>query len=46
MVITPPLRTPIENGEQEAEFESEELLWHAPFVQYATPPDVFAQLLC
>lgn len=46
MVFTPPLRMPIDIREGIAEFESEELLWHAPFVQHATPEDAFAQLLC
>jgi hypothetical protein len=46
MVFTLPLRMPIEIREGIAEFESEELLWHAPFVQQATPPDAFAQLRC
>lgn len=46
MVFTQPLRIPIEIREGIAEFESEELLLHAPFVQRATPPDAFAQLLC
>jgi len=32
--------------EEIAEFESEDLLLHAPFVQHATPLDAFAQPLC
>lgn len=39
MVLTPPLRMPIEIREGIAESESEELLLHAPFVQHATPAD-------
>ena len=46
MVFTPPLRMPIEIREEIAEFESEELLWHAPFVQHAAPSDVLVHLLC
>ncbi len=45
MVFTQPFRMPIEIREVIAEFESEELLLHAAFVQAATPPDAFAQLL-
>ena len=46
MLFMRSLRMPIEIREGIAEFESEELLWHAAFVQRATPPDAFAQLLC
>lgn len=45
MVFTQPLRMPIEMREGIAESESEELLWHAPFVQHATPADAFVPLL-
>jgi hypothetical protein len=46
MVFTPPLRMPIEIREGIAEFESEELLLHAPIVQHATPTAAFAQMVC
>jgi len=36
----------IEIREEIAEFESEDLLLHAPFVQHATPQDAFVQMLC
>ena len=46
MVFTRSLRMQIEIREEIAEFESEELLLHAPSVQHATLADAFAQLLC
>ncbi|WP_165835687.1 hypothetical protein [Stenotrophomonas sp. SPM] len=46
MVFTLPLRMQIEIREEIAEFESEDLLLHASFVQHATPSDAFAQMLC
>lgn len=46
MVFTLPLRMQIEIREEVAEFESEELLLHAEFVQHATPEDAFVQMLC
>jgi hypothetical protein len=46
MVFTLPLRMQIEFREEIAEFESEELLLHAPSVQHATPSDAFAQPHC
>jgi len=46
MVFTPSLRMQIEIREEFAEFESEDRLLHAPFVQHATPSDAFAQPHC
>jgi len=46
MVFTPSLQMQIEIREEIAEFESEDLLLHASFVQHATPSDAFAQMLC
>lgn len=46
MVFTLSLRMQIEVPEEIAEFESEESLLHAPFVQHATPEDAFVQMLC
>lgn len=45
MVFTPSLRMQIKIREEIAEFESEYLLLHAPFVQHATPQDAFVQML-
>jgi len=46
MVFTPSLQMQIKIREEIAEFESEYLLLHAPFVQHATPQDAFAQVRC
>jgi len=46
MVFTQSLRMQIEMREEIAEFESEDLLLHAPFVRHATRTDAFARRLC
>ncbi|WP_447944980.1 hypothetical protein [Stenotrophomonas indicatrix] len=46
MVFTLPLRMQIEIREEIVEFESEDPLLHAAFVQHATSQDAFVQMLC